>query len=89
MGRRGARAHQPRGGWPVLPIQARQHAQQLGVTSARDSLGAVDLELEDDVTFGLIVAAMVLAGVKLAQSRGADILAWAVLAMGAALSYTF
>ena len=41
------------------------------------------------MTFGLIVAAMVLAGVKLAQSRGSDILAWAVLAMGAALSYTF
>lgn len=37
------------------------------------------------MTFGLCVAAVVLAGVRLVQSRGNDLLAWAVACLGVSL----
>ena len=41
------------------------------------------------MSFGFIVVAMVLAFVKLVQSHGMDLLAWAVLALGVALTFWF
>lgn len=41
------------------------------------------------MAFGLIVAGMVLAGVRLVSSRGADLVAWAVVLIGLALTYRF
>jgi hypothetical protein len=41
------------------------------------------------MTFGLCVAALVLAVVALVQSKGTNVVAWAVLLIGIALTYRF
>jgi uncharacterized protein (DUF934 family) len=70
--------HRDESGRALLPLQAYLRTKRARDDS-RATRGEVAIELEDDViALGLCFAALVLSAVVLVQSKGENVIAWAV-----------